>query len=186
MYVQVHTTTPHSNHAPVTPWGRWARALFIAASTVGLSGCFLLTRPIDEKLFDEHMRWTFDYSVDACLDATEKALVDNNVPIEKVDHELRTVWSGRGILAESAHGEYGFHSATATGEGVVRRITKEHRWTLAVYPAPTGCVVRTTRYEVWVNNVKMDEFDWNQLNEAKERAFEPMRLAIADRLERGF
>lgn len=74
-------------------------------------------------------------------------------------------------------------------EGAVRRgyssaslVTDEHRVTFRVEGNDQRCTVRATNYEVWHNNVKLDEInaDW-----AKAHVFDPMLDAINEQLDRG-
>lgn len=135
------------------------------------TGCFQ-TLPIDKALYRDQLTRTFQAPVDKCYDATLKALADIKTPVEKADPATRTIWSGRGVVFEGAQG----------GSGYAMRITDEHRISLQIDGDSSQCTVRTTKYEIWHNQEKL-----NQLNAtwSKAHIWDPFFQAIDDHLDRG-
>ncbi len=139
------------------------------------TGCYR-SAPIDDKLYQEFLTRTYAYPPDKCFEATQKALADMKTPVEKADPQTRTIWSGRGVAYEGAVASGGRYSAVAS------KITDEHRITVRIEDNGGKCTVHATKYEVWHNNVKLDEIN---VTWAQEHIFTPFLNAVQEQLERG-
>lgn len=152
---------------------------FVAAIVLALTlvGCYFGTLlPIDQKLRETYLTRTYAHPPDKCYEATLRALEDIKTPVDKADHEVLTIWTGRGVVTEVAYVSGGQYSAAA------QKFTTEHRLTLKIEPAAQGCTVRTTSYEMWTNNQKLEQANVDYCEPA---IFRPFMQAIQDQLDRG-